>query len=41
MLLAESELQVKEQENKYPSMVITFILVSLAPDVAGWLRTEK
>jgi hypothetical protein len=35
MLLAVSELKVKEQENRHPSIVITFILVSLAPDVAG------
>jgi hypothetical protein len=36
MLLAESELQVTEQENKCPSIMITFILASLVPDVAGY-----
>jgi hypothetical protein len=35
MLLAMSELKGKKQENRYPSIMITFILVSLAPDVAG------
>ncbi len=25
----------------YPSIMITFILVSLAPDVVGWLCTEN
>jgi hypothetical protein len=35
MLLADCILKVREQENRYPSIMITFILVSLAPDVAG------
>jgi hypothetical protein len=35
MLLADCILKVREQENRYPSITITFILVSLAPDVAS------
>jgi hypothetical protein len=36
MLLADCVLKVREQENKYSSIMINFILVSLAPDVAGY-----
>jgi hypothetical protein len=35
MLLADCVLKVKKQENRHPRIMITFILVSLAPDVAG------
>jgi hypothetical protein len=35
MLLADYILKFREQENRYPSIMITFILVSLAYDVSN------